>query len=379
MTSGNRNSQRGGRSFIGELIFWIVILGIDAVILYLIHIPFGQWYNYKDTMPVMFVAGAFVPLAIIVLRYFPKTRTARVVGLVICIPLAFGIGMAALHAFYGENAPLDRLIYGEPFPGVTVGEPESVTLCQYKDGKQVGMTLDLDPAFYRQDGIQMDFRKVKKETPDPQDYMLYTYTGTNGKVQKVRYYDEGKYEYRYDEELGKWRYKPPGGKPASYQTAFDAYHNGTFSLMFDDHMEDLDFKPAEDYNGTGKAVFLEKHHEDDTTVLTQWYDRFIPEGFEAERVEDVRYIFTSEIATSVFTGYYWYIPSTGRITGKEYDITFRIRAFDLETGESRVLEESTPTLGDAPELIRTYLEEKTGQKIAEKEDSEDNEEKEDKP
>ena len=71
------NSSKSKRSFPGELVFWVVLLGLDTVFMYLIHRSFGQWYNYQDTMPIMLPVGAFIPLAAVVLRYFPKNTAAR--------------------------------------------------------------------------------------------------------------------------------------------------------------------------------------------------------------------------------------------------------------------------------------------------------------
>lgn len=367
----NRNSRRSNRSFAGELIMWIVILGVEAVFLYLIHRSFGRWYNYKDTMPVMLVAGAFLPLAIIVFRYLPKTAAARVFGLIASVPLAFLIGMITLNAFYGENAPLDRMIYGDPFPGVTVGETASVTLSQYQGGKQVGMTVELDPQAYGKPGVNMDFREVKKELPDPEDYLLYTYTGTDGKVQKVRYYDDKKYQYMFDEDLGKWRCRRSKQVSTYYESGLYTYHTLTFAQMFDSHINDHDYKLAEGYNDSGKAVWLEEHDPDLAgSSSSQWYDRFIPEGFEAEQVEDVRYVFVCEIASKAYKGY-WYVPSTGQRLSDSYDVTYSFHAYDLVTGEDEVLEESTADIFDAREQIKTYLEKKTGRKIVDEDENAD--------
>ena len=80
----------------------------------------------------------------------------------------------------------------------------------------------------------------------------------------------------------------------------------------------------------------------------------------------MRYVFLSEIASSTYKGY-WYDPRTGQKLSDSYDVTYRITAYDLEEGETRVLTESTGDLFDADELIRAYLEEKTGERITEAE------------
>ena len=362
---GKYNSSGSGRTFLGELIFWIILLGLDAVFMYLIHRSFGQWYNYQDTMPIMLPVGAFIPLAAVVLRYFPKNTAAKVIGLIICVPVAIAIGTAALHAFYGENAPLDRLIYGDPFPGIDVGEVSSVSLSEYQDGEQIGEPVFLDVGAYGESGINMDYRSTKKETPDPEDYMLFTYTGKDGKTCELKVYDDGKYGYLSIDGQGKWRRKNTPNLRSTYLSDQDLYRGQSFKSAFTDHMEDKEFALSTGYTGAGKAVWMEEQREEDG-YSSPWWDRFIPDGFEAERVIDVKYVFTCEIASSTYQGY-WYDARTGQKLSDSYSVTYKITAYDLEDGDTRVLTESTSDIFDADELIKAYLEEKTGQVIEETE------------
>lgn len=358
-----RNASADGRTVMGELIFWVVLLGVDALFLYLIHLRFGQWYNYKDTMPVMLAVGAFIPLAAIVFRYFPKKTAVRIIGCVLCVPAAVLIGMVTLHAFYGEAAPLGNMIYGEPFPGVDIGETAELTLSEFQAGKQVGEAVT-GAGGDQYTKTNMNYRSTDKARPEPEDYMLYTYTGTDGRTCNLRIYDDGKYNYIDMEDERRWRMKNSSSSSTNYLSTQSTYVILSFQNAFLDHMEDGEFTLAEDYNGGGKAVWL----EEDEVFTNTWYDRFIPEEFTAERVEDVRYVFLCAIASSTYKGY-WYDARTGQKLDDSYDITYRMTAYDLEEGTETVLTESTGDIFDARELVTAYLEEKTGQKIQTEEGS----------
>ena len=360
------NSSKSKRSFPGELVFWVVLLGLDTVFMYLIHRSFGQWYNYQDTMPIMLPVGAFIPLAAVVWRYFPKNTAARVIGLILCVPAAIAAGTAALHAFYGENAPLDRLIYGDPYPGIEMKEPFRTTLSEYQNGKQTGQTVLLDPGNDYRHNIDPDYRSFKEEIREPENYMQYLYTGADGKEAVLLAYEDGKYEYMEIKGEGKWRNKVDGNTRTEYAVSRDIYREVSFRRAFLDHMEDGKFVIDPGYTGAGKAVWLEEAWEEEDSSRQSWYDRFIPAGFEAENVIDVRYVFLCGIASKTYKGY-WYDTRTGQKLDDSYDVTYKITAYDLEEGEERVLTESTSDIFDADGLIRSYLEEKTGRVIVETE------------
>ncbi len=351
-----RRKSGGNRSFVGELIFWIVLLGADLALFYMTHRSFGRPWNYRDTMPIMLPVFVFVPLAAVVLRYFPRKKSTRVIGCAVCVPVAILIGMVALHALYGEGAPLDRFLYGEPYPGATVGELESVTLSEYADGALLGEPLTLGEDYARGND---DFRRCKREVPEPDAYMLLTFTGANGETQDVRMFDDGKYDYISAEGLGQFRRKLDRNTMTNRKKFQDVYKDGTFYRAFNDHMADKSFALAKGYDGADKAVWLE-----DSEDATVWWTRFIPEGFEPERVEDVRFVFLCEVASKTYQGY-WYVQGTGQKLGDSYDITYKMTAYDLAEGDTRVLVENTGDIFDARELVENYLEEKTGRKASE--------------
>ena len=54
-----RRKSGGNRSFVGELIFWIVLLGADLALFYMTHRSFGRPWNYRDTMPIMLPPSGF--------------------------------------------------------------------------------------------------------------------------------------------------------------------------------------------------------------------------------------------------------------------------------------------------------------------------------
>lgn len=93
------------RSFVGEAVFWLALLGADALAMYLIHREFGEQATgfFMDTMPTMFCVGALVPLLAVVFRYLPRRKGVRIAACAASVVLAIAIGIGALYACYSHD------------------------------------------------------------------------------------------------------------------------------------------------------------------------------------------------------------------------------------------------------------------------------------
>ena len=93
------------RSFIGEARFWLVLIGADALAMYMIHREYGEQATscFMDTMPVMFCVGALVPLLAAVFRYLPRRKGLRIAACGVSVVLAVAIGIGALYACYSDD------------------------------------------------------------------------------------------------------------------------------------------------------------------------------------------------------------------------------------------------------------------------------------
>jgi len=69
-----------------------------------------------------------------------------------------------------------------------------------------------------------------------------------------------------------------------------------------------------------------------------WWDRYIPDEWKAERPEDVRYVIVRGLRSKTYSGY-WYDPRTGEKVSDAYERTFSLAAYDLLTGEEVVFED----------------------------------------
>ena len=93
------------RSFVAEALFWLVLIGADVLVLYLIHRQYGEQATsfFMDTMPLMFFAGAFVPLLIAVFRYLPRKKGLRLAACGVSLVLAVAFAIGALYACYSDE------------------------------------------------------------------------------------------------------------------------------------------------------------------------------------------------------------------------------------------------------------------------------------
>ena len=98
-----------------EAAFWVLMLGIAALILYLINKEF--YYNMETMIPMFCIVGAAL-LLIAALRYVPKGSAFRVVAGIAGVVLGVGAGLGAAGLVLGREK-VDEFYY-TTFPGISV-------------------------------------------------------------------------------------------------------------------------------------------------------------------------------------------------------------------------------------------------------------------
>ena len=347
------------RGFLAELLFWVALLGVDALAMYLIHRNFGRWSNYRDTMPIMLPVGAFVPLLAVVLRYFPKKKGARVAGIVVALVLGVVIGQVALRGFYGEHPFIIEAFYGPSMELLTDENLEDMTGTEYAGGVAVSREVDLGARKGTYHGTNaliptFDYRAVK-DAPEPEDYMQMRFYYADGSEREALLYTDGRWEYIKEPGVGIWRAKlgTGSGDVADYTWWRELCIDMDFQATFMNPLETGETPTTHpDYNGGEKAVWIdwtiENSWTDELGMKGSWtghsyndynFDHDTPEGYVPERANEVRWLFVKERTSHSYVGY-WYEVGTGRKVSDSYENTYSVTAYDLVTGEKQTMDDS---------------------------------------
>ena len=83
------------------------------------------------------------------------------------------------------------------------------------------------------------------------------------------------------------------------------------------------------------------------------WDSCIPAEWEAERAEDVRYVFVVGIRSQAYIGY-WYNAQTGEKVEDAYEKTYIATVYDLVNGIEETLYTGTDIF-DAYDAVETYF------------------------
>ncbi len=355
--------NRGGRGPLGEILFWVILLGADALAMYMIHRSFGQSYNYMDTMPIMLPVGAFVPLLGAVLRYFPKKKGPRVIGIVVALALGVGIGQVALRGFYGEHPFIIEAIYGRNMEALPPAEEiEGITAVLYANGAPDSTEIAVVPSSVHTISV-MDFRGVRGGVPETSEWLTLRVDCKDGRTRELRLLDTDKWDFIEEPGVGVWR-KPRANYSEEYRWWRDVCVTEEFSALFSEPL--LAGEPprlSEDYNGGEKAAWIDWSQEgynDELAMKPSWsaayrsIDHDTPEGYLPERARDVRWLFVKERTDHVYRGY-WYEVGTGKKVSDSYDDTYGVTVYDLLTGESRSLTDELDGEADIGDCMKAFF------------------------
>lgn len=350
--------NREGRSPLGEILFWVVLLGADALAMYLIHRSFGQPYNYMDTMPYMLPVGAFVPLLAAVLRYFPKKKGPRIVGIVVALALGIVIGQAALRGFYGDHPFIIEAIYGRNVDPFMPEEIEAVYGTLYEDGAPVSEELKLGGAWVSNTQTYRGVRSLPEKT----DWVQLRVAGKDGTERKLMQFCDDQWDYLEEPGVGAWRRKQE--EHWDYYNWRENCVDREFDAAFKAPLEAGETpKLSPDYDGAEKAAWIDwtrEGYNDELYMEVSWTanashgdytrDSDTPEGYLPERARDVRWLFVKERTGHVYQGY-WYEVGTGKKVSDSYENTYAVTVYDLATGEQQVVSESDSSW-DTGESVR---------------------------
>ena len=236
---------------------------------------------------------------------------------------------------------------------------KNITIQEYSGDRPVSMEVTMpvpyDPSspnnfpggtYFYNPGYS-DWKQVtnSKKIPAKQTSLRYVFTEKNGTDTEVFLYKDGKYKYLELPGKGVWREEDGAN---GFLSEMKSYRSLQFNKCFGEPAAAGDLKLPDNYNGAGKAVWVDLSGEQDT----EWWDRGIPEDRKAERPEDVRYVVVAELKSKEYIGY-WYDTTTGEHTSDSYDVRFTVVGYDLMTGEEKTVEDDVNQFHG--EKIKEYL------------------------
>lgn len=244
---------------------------------------------------------------------------------------------------------------GAPLEFPPFDELQSFTVQEYENGNAVSREI---PLYLYQvgfgEGLMKNYKELKNEIAPAlkEKYFAFRLTLADGSVRKILLFSDEGYNYLEEVGIGVWREK---NSVSSYASAQNYYlKDWTYRDAFGDALESRSFSLLPEYNGAEKAIWVDLTEQEKQYGNVFGYpDRYIPDGYEAARAEDVRFIIVGEYARRDYTGY-WYVPSTGQRLGNTYDETFTYTAYDLVAGEASILAEGVVSC-DISQLIEEYL------------------------
>lgn len=238
---------------------------------------------------------------------------------------------------------------------------QSITIQEIENGQPVSREVTLyDELHPRQyispDYIRFDtdgFRQItnKNQITSADKCIAYRFKEKNGNSRLLNIYSDEGYNYIEEPGIGVWREKRPQNRWTLYDLSYEVYEDNSWAQAFLNTAEDKIFTLLPEYNGAEKAIFIDISEE----TVNDWVQRFIPEAFAASRAEDVRYVVLCEVASKTYEGY-WYVPETGEELGDSYDVEYKATVYDLATGDTIVLVETTVNgMFEIPDYIDEYF------------------------
>ncbi len=234
--------------------------------------------------------------------------------------------------------------------------PISMEISQdYTYDPQSSVNLD---AIYFYNPKNCDYKQITNEKKIPvRDLSIrFQFTDKNDQVTTVYVFSDEEYNYLEIPDQGTWREKIPKHLMSEQEQRTKSYRDIEFRQVFTEQAATRQFSLSENYNGAGKAIWIDLGNDELDTGFSEWWDRYIPDDRKAERPEDVRYVILKEMINKDYKGY-WYNTKTGEKTGDEYDCAYQITAFDLVTGEQEVRGEYLDVLGltESETMIDNWL------------------------
>lgn len=235
---------------------------------------------------------------------------------------------------------------GEKFDDPRFGELELVTVQEYDGDTPVSAELTdmtredmekLNPDNHKF-GSDCSLIKNPKKYPERGRSYCYRLLYRDGRQRTCWVFGCGEEDYL--EEDGRfWHYeKYRNSSPRYLSIQSTSFPQISFTEAFGDDVQTGDFKLSPMYNGSGKAVCLDitgRQEDPKKPVFSSFFGRNIPDGMQAERAEDVRYIVFLKYKNRHIDGY-WYNVDTGEKVSDSYDYDYEFMLIDLVTGERDV-------------------------------------------
>ncbi len=233
-----------------------------------------------------------------------------------------------------------------------------ITMQEYEGDEPVGMEISIgfsyNPAAHQGTFFYMpghsEWKQVvnDKKLPQRKYCFLFRFTDRNGVTAEAFLFEDEKYDYLEIPSEGIWREKKDGTN--NWMDWYDEkYPDFQFRRCYAEPLLSNQLSLLENYNGAEKAILADITRGE---AMDSW-DSCIPAEWEAERAEDVRYVFVVGIRSQAYIGY-WYNAQTGEKVEDAYEKTYIATVYDLVNGSEETLYTGTDIF-DAYDAVEAYF------------------------
>ena len=213
---------------------------------------------------------------------------------------------------------------------------DTITLTEYRNGELTKMRFNnhiLDRLFQWGGSFVRPDKESVDNVPIVEESYLFRLKLLSGEVRTFFVYAKGEEDFIEEPRLGIYSKSRTRGIASFYYVLTSSSY---LYLSLNDAFGGENFSILPEYNGAGKAIWVDFRSGGIREDPLAWPNRYIPETKAAKRAEDVRYIVAYYDAGRTYRGYYWYNPKTRERTNA-YDYKFNLIVYDLLKGDTTAL------------------------------------------
>lgn len=214
------NKKTTERKLLKEIVFWIVLLGIDVLFIRWLHGSVKDYgaSSYIEVMPIMLPLAVIIPVLAAALRYIPKSnKRLRKIFIPVAIVLGIALGELFAFGFYGNPPFFADLIYGKTMKSVSAANLQRIDVSVHSQGEESDRMLSFDHwntvyfDHWSSDKssliIGREFQNTHGEMPESDEYLILHFVYLDGTERTIRVFDQDGWEYIEEPNIGIWRKK----------------------------------------------------------------------------------------------------------------------------------------------------------------------------
>ena len=215
-----------------------------------------------------------------------------------------------------------------------------ITMQEYEKDSPIGIEIIVESSSseslqgsYFYDSAHSDWKQLKnqKRLPPREKSYLFRFTDKDGSITEAFLFEDDKYDYLDILGEGVWRERKNGHNNRTLWQR-EKYQNIQYAQYFVEPLLDNKLSLPESYTGAEKAIYINNIEKTDRC----WDTMHIPSEREAERANDVRYVFVFGIMDQTYTGYFYNV-TTGERLDNAYDYTYCLDVYDLVSDSKETL------------------------------------------